>query len=68
MRITDTDKTVLLCLARGMQSKEIAARLGRSKPTVESYIRTLFIKLDARSRAQLVAVAIRTGVIDVTAA
>jgi DNA-binding CsgD family transcriptional regulator len=51
-----------------MQSKEIAARLGRSKPTVESYIRTLFIKLDARSRAQLVAVAIRTGVIDVTAA
>jgi two-component system, NarL family, response regulator YdfI len=68
MRITDTDKTVLLCLARGMQSKEIAARLGRSKPTVESYIRTLFIKLDARSRAQLVAIAIQTGVIDVTAA
>jgi two-component system, NarL family, response regulator YdfI len=68
MRITDTDKTVLLYLARGMQSKEIAARLGRSKPTVESYIRTLFIKLDARSRAQLVAIAIQTGVIDVTAA
>jgi DNA-binding CsgD family transcriptional regulator len=51
-----------------MQSKEIASRLGRSKPTVESYIRALFMKLDARSRAQLVAIAIITGVIDMRAA
>jgi DNA-binding CsgD family transcriptional regulator len=64
MRITDTDKTVLLCLAKGMQSKEIAARLGRSKPTVESYIRALYIKMDTRTRAQLVAIAIRVGVIE----
>jgi len=63
MTITDTDKRVLLCLARGMQSKEIAADLGRSKPTVESYIRSLFIKLDAQTRAQLVAIAIESGVI-----
>jgi DNA-binding CsgD family transcriptional regulator len=68
MKITDAEKTVLLCLARGMQSKEIAASLGRSKPTVESYIRTLFIKLDAHSRPQLVANAIIRGVIDVSAA
>jgi DNA-binding CsgD family transcriptional regulator len=51
-----------------MQSKEIAATLGRSKATVESYIRTLFIKLDAHSRPQLVANAIIRGVIDVSAA
>jgi len=63
MKITDTDKTVLLCLAKGMQSKEIAASLGRSKPTVESYIRTLFIKLDARTRPQLVAIALESGMI-----
>ncbi len=66
MRITDTDKTVLLCLAQGMQSKEIAVSLGRSKPTVESYIRTLLIKLDARSRAQLVAIAMEGGMIHLT--
>jgi DNA-binding CsgD family transcriptional regulator len=64
--ITDTEKTVLSCLARGMQSKEIAVNLGRSKPTVESYIRTLLVKLDARSRAQLVAIAMESGMIHFT--
>ena len=66
MRITEIDRSVLLCLARGMQSKEIAVSLRRSKPTVESYIRALYIKMDARSRAQLVAIAIESGVIQFT--
>jgi DNA-binding CsgD family transcriptional regulator len=64
MRITNNDKDVISRLARGMQSKEIAASLGRSKPTVESYIRALYIKLNARTRAELVAKAIRSGAID----
>jgi DNA-binding CsgD family transcriptional regulator len=51
------EKTVVHCLAQGMQSKEIAAHVGRSKPTVEGYIRLLFAKTNARSRAQLVAIA-----------
>lgn len=56
MDLTEMEKTVVQCLARGMQSKEIAAQVGRSKPTVEGYIRILFVKLNARSRAQLVAI------------
>jgi two-component system, NarL family, response regulator YdfI len=66
VKITETDRCVLLCLAQGMQSKEIAVSLGRSKPTIESYIRVLYIKLDARSRAQLVAIAIQSGMIEFT--
>jgi len=58
MNLTETEKTVLRCLAQGMQSKEIAVHVGRSKPTVEGYIRLLFAKTNARSRAHLVAIAI----------
>lgn len=59
MNLTEIEKTVLQCLAEGMHSKEIAVYLGRSKPTVEAHIRILYAKLNARSRAQLVAIAIR---------
>jgi DNA-binding CsgD family transcriptional regulator len=47
-----------------MQSKEIAVSLGRSTPTIESCIRSLFDKLDARTRAELVAIAIWGGMIE----
>ncbi|MGA7747413.1 MAG: helix-turn-helix transcriptional regulator [Candidatus Aquilonibacter sp.] len=57
MNLTDLDKAILLCLAQGMQSKEIAACVGRKKPTVELHIRLLLAKMNARSRAQLVAIA-----------
>jgi DNA-binding CsgD family transcriptional regulator len=63
MRLTETEKAILKCLAEGMQSKEIAARIGRSKPTVEGHVRSLLGKFDARSRAHLVAKAIHCEVI-----
>ncbi|HTU70982.1 MAG TPA: helix-turn-helix transcriptional regulator [Candidatus Baltobacteraceae bacterium] len=57
MSLTDREKTILRCLAQGMQTKEIATFIGRSKPTVENHIRILYAKTNARSRAQLVALA-----------
>lgn len=57
MDLTDSETTVVQCLAQGMQSKEIAEQLGRSKATVEGHIRILFAKLHARSRAHIVAIA-----------
>lgn len=57
MVLNQQEKRVLQCLAEGLQSKEIAVRVGRSKPTVEGYIRALYAKLNARSRAHLVAIA-----------
>jgi len=56
---------VLRALADGCQSKEIAAVLARSKPTVEATVRLLCVKLNARSRAQLVAKAIGYGIIEI---
>lgn len=61
--LTEFEVRVVRCLAEGMQSKEIAQRLGRRKPTIEGYIRTLFIKLNAKTRAQLVGEAIKAGLI-----
>lgn len=54
---------ILRGLADGLTSKEIAEALSRKKPTVESYIRTLYLKFDAKSRAQLVICAYRFGIL-----
>jgi DNA-binding NarL/FixJ family response regulator len=54
---------ILRALANGMQSKEIANVVDRSTATVESYVRYLCAKFDARSRAQLVALALCDGTI-----
>jgi len=61
--ITDLEQRVILLLADGFHSKEIAIRLERKKATVEGYVRILFIKFNVRSRAQLVAAAFRCGLL-----
>lgn len=66
VRLSAVEYEVIRGLACGLQSKEIAAKLKRSRPTIESYVRVLYIKFDARSRAHLVARAIATGALPVT--
>jgi len=61
--LTSFECVVISALANGLQSKEIAVVLGRSKATVEGYVRVLFIKFNVRSRAQLVAAAYDSGVL-----
>jgi two-component system, NarL family, response regulator YdfI len=63
--LTQQEITVLYALAEGCHSKEIATAVRRSKPTVEAIVRILYVKLNARSRAQLVARAIAYGLISV---
>lgn len=55
---------VLHGLANGLQSKEIAEELGRGTPTVERYVRELYLRFNARSRAHLVARAFCMGILD----
>lgn len=55
--------TILRYIALGLQSKEIAAEINRSKPTVEVYVRLMCAKLGARSRAHLVTCAFRCGIL-----
>jgi DNA-binding NarL/FixJ family response regulator len=61
--LSQTEYAIIVSLAMGMHSKDIAVHVGKSKATVEGYIRTLFLKLNARSRAQLVALAYQAGLL-----
>ena len=63
LTVSTMEHRILMLLSEGKQSKEIAVDLTRSKPTVEFRIRTLYAKLGARSRAHLVALAYRSGLI-----
>lgn len=63
IQLSKAELSVLCSLANGLQSKEIAVAIGRSKPTVELHVRTLFTKFNAKSRAHLVALALCNGLI-----
>jgi DNA-binding CsgD family transcriptional regulator len=64
--LSDIELSILTALASGLGSKEIARYIRRKRPTVETYVRGLFLKFNARSRAHLVALALRSGVLDPT--
>lgn len=55
---------ILDLVKQGLCYKEISARLGISVPTIKMDMRTLFAKLDARSAAHAVAIAIRKKLIN----
>jgi DNA-binding NarL/FixJ family response regulator len=58
-KLTARELQVLLLLAEGLASAEIAARLFISPKTVSTHIDRILVKLDVRSRAQAVALAYR---------
>jgi len=51
-------------LAEGMADKQISADLGISESTVKGYLRQVYERLGAADRAQAVAIALRTRLID----
>jgi two-component system nitrate/nitrite response regulator NarL len=57
-QLTDRDKTVLRFIFQGLTNKEIGTRLDISEGAVKASLRQLFSKLGARTRAQLVKVAL----------
>ncbi len=62
--LTDREREVLVLLARGMSTKEIAATFDISGRTVETHRANLMRKLGVKSVALLTQVAIREGIVD----
>ena len=61
--LTGREHEVLLLIARGLTTQEIADEIGLSPNTVKSHSRSLFSKLAAHNRVQALAVATERGLI-----
>lgn len=55
---TEKELLVLQALARGLKNNEIAQEMSIAERTVKSYLTTIYSKLNVKSRAQAIAVAI----------
>lgn len=62
--LTDRERQTLNCIVRGQSNKEIAATLGISIKTVDKHRTSLMQKLHVNSVAQLLARAVKDGLID----
>jgi DNA-binding NarL/FixJ family response regulator len=62
-RLTDREQQVLTLIAAGHPTREVALKLSYSERTVKNVLHDVVTKLNARSRSQAVAFAVREGLI-----
>jgi DNA-binding NarL/FixJ family response regulator len=62
-RLTDREQQVLTLIAAGHPTREVAQELSYSERTVKNVLHDVVTKLNARSRSQAVAFAVREGLI-----
>jgi DNA-binding NarL/FixJ family response regulator len=60
-QLTEREREVLVLVARGLSNSEIATELYISPATAKTHVSRIMMKLDARDRAQLVALAFESG-------
>ena len=60
-RITAREREVLELVAEGYSTAEIARALWITEDTVRTHIKRMLLRLNARTRAQAVAIAFREG-------
>jgi NarL family two-component system response regulator YdfI len=63
INLTEREQEVLIAVARGERSKEIAAQLGISERTVKAHLASIYGKLGVDSRAGAIAVAAQKGLL-----
>jgi DNA-binding CsgD family transcriptional regulator len=51
--LTETEKRVALLVVEGYTNKAVAERLGVSKNTIDSHLRSIYVKLGVHTRLQL---------------
>lgn len=62
--LTRREREILQLLADGMSNADVAAKLFISQETVKSHVRHILAKLEADTRTQAVAIALREAMID----
>jgi len=62
-RLTERELDVLSLVVAGRRNKEMAVELGISENTVKFHLRNILDKLHAQSRAEMVATAVREGLL-----
>lgn len=62
--LTAREAEILALVADGLESRQIAGELFVSPDTVRTHVANVLTKLNARTRAQAVAIAVRKGWID----
>ena len=55
------EREVLACIARGLQNKEIAAKLGISLATARNHVHAILEKLEVHSKLEALSLAVRQG-------
>jgi DNA-binding NarL/FixJ family response regulator len=63
LHITPWERAVLLLLANGMSSTELAGRFGVGEGEIEASLTTLFKRMGAASRTEAIAAAFRRGLL-----
>lgn len=61
--LTEREEQILKLLAEGRSNRAIGQTLFITESTVKSHVKSLFIKLDATSRAEAIALAARRGLV-----
>lgn len=61
--LTEREEQILKLLAEGKSNRAIGQCLHISESTVKSHLKSLFVKLDATSRAEAIALAARRGLV-----
>jgi NarL family two-component system response regulator YdfI len=61
--LTEREREILAGVARGERNKEIAARLGLTRRTIDTYLSNIFLKLGVDSRTSAVVVALERGLL-----
>ncbi|MES1265836.1 MAG: response regulator transcription factor, partial [Variovorax sp.] len=62
-KLTEREEQILKLLAEGKSNRAIGQTLHITESTVKSHVKSLFVKLDATSRAEAIALAARRGLV-----